>query len=264
MGSDTQAQKRCNAHRLSSFRALGGLHNRAQEGRGQYNPKRKDWDMAKKWEYCPRRVALFLDDPNEPGLDLAWMMRTAQKAGQVEIALSYGLYPPGNRQQPCRAGELRQAGVRPVDCRTATEVPGDITDATMMRDIYRTLDHRPEIDCFILCTGDGGFKNVVTSIRAEGRMVIVVGLPGSTARDLRRYAHRYIEARTKSNGDNNRHRAQQRGGPVQPASPVQPAGGFGNNGHYRLHSLANGLPPSQKPGPSSDKGKLDLAEGSPA
>jgi hypothetical protein len=74
MGSDTQAQKRCNAHRLSSFRALGGLHNRAQEGRGQYNPKRKDWDMAKKWEYCPRRVALFLDDPNEPGLDLAYTL----------------------------------------------------------------------------------------------------------------------------------------------------------------------------------------------
>jgi hypothetical protein len=140
----------------------------------------------------------------------------------------------------------------------------------MMRDIYRTLDHRPEIDCFILCTGDGGFKNVITSIRAEGRMVIVVGLPGSTARDLRRYAHRYIEAQTKRHGDNNHHRDQQGGGPiqladpVQPVSPIQPGGALGNNGHHRLHSLANGLPPLQRPGSSSNGGKLDPAEGSPA
>lgn len=233
--------------------------------------------MAEDWEFCPRRVALFVDGPNGPSLDLEWMMRTAQKEGQIEIALSYGKFHPKNVWQSGRAEELRQVGVRPVDCRTAKKVPGDMTDATMMRDIYRTLDHRPEIDCFILCTGDGDFKNVLTSIRAEGRTVIVVGPAGSTAEDLIRFADRYIPAQTKPKGDNDGHRAQQRGGDnhghraqqrrgddnghraQQRGGLIQPAGENGGNGHQRLRSLAKELPPSERPDLSLAKEKGDPA-----
>ena len=138
------------------------------------------------------KVALFIDVPNQCGVDIEWVMNAARARGEVEMAWGYGDF--FRRNGPLRpvVGRLREAGVRLIHCPATKAAHRDMTDLFMMRDIYHFLVQRPDIDCFVVCTGDGGFTDTVATIRAHGRQAVVIGPPNATSRKLAREANQCL------------------------------------------------------------------------
>ena len=140
------------------------------------------------------KVALFVDVPNQSGLDMEWIMDTALQRGTIEMAWGYGRFYRHNHRVRHAVEQLRRMGVRLIHCPDFSDYQDDITDLYMMRDIFHTLVERPDVDCFVVCTGDGGFANVIATIRAHGRKAIVIGPPNATSHQLAKLADQCLIA----------------------------------------------------------------------
>lgn len=158
--------------------------------------------MNGKREGNGHKVALFIDYLNADGLDMEGMVRKARRYGQLESAWAYGRFYFEVYRFPKRAKELHSLGVRLLHCKERNVGGIDVTDVAMMDDIFRFLHERPEIETFVLCTGDGGFAHTVVNIRLLDREAVVIGPPGRTAGVLRRVASQFEWAPRLGNGRN--------------------------------------------------------------
>ena len=170
-----------------------------------------------------QKVALFIDLPNQSGLDMEWIVNTALKYGKLEVAWGYGRFHHHNDGLSHMVEQLRRLGVRLIHCPDFGYGQNDMTDLYMMRDIYHTLVQRPEIDCFVVCTGDGDFADVITTVRAHGRKVVVIGPPDATSRQLARVADQCLIGPLSSPGSRISHVAR------QPCIGGQDSGGNGRS-----------------------------------
>jgi hypothetical protein len=162
----------------------------------------KERTMDGKREGNGDKVALFIDYLNGGGLDMEGMVEIARRFGQLESAWAYGRFYCKDYRLPRPAEELRRLGVRLFHCTGLNAGAGDVTDAAMMDDIFRVLHERPEIETFVLCTGDGAYANTVVGIRALDRKAVVIGPPGRTAKGLREAASEFRRAPRLGNGRN--------------------------------------------------------------
>lgn len=146
------------------------------------------------------KVALFIDVLNQSGLDIEWIVDTAMQRGELEMAWGYGRFYRYGHHLRRVVEQLRRMGIRLIHCPDVFCDQSDMTDLYMMRDIFHTLVQRPDVDCFVVCTGDGDFADVIATIRAHGRKAIVIGPPDATSRQLARVADQCLIAPLFSQG----------------------------------------------------------------
>lgn len=110
----------------------------------------------------------------------------ALEVGPIEHAVAFGDF----NGEPLRreAAKLRTASIDAVSAPTSS-VDGKVksyTDFVMLDNIYQTLLDRPEIEIFVLMTGDGHFSGVVARLRIRhGKTVGVLGIEGNISGELK-------------------------------------------------------------------------------
>ena len=142
-------------------------------------------------------VALFIDFENiryglknnhrqEP--DPKKLMEKALKYGRVRVAQAYADF----REHPEEVrSRLDVAGIQARDIplrrfiNQGVERVKSTADLHMVMDIIETVLDRPQVETFVLMTGDRDFIRPVTWLRNRfGKRVIVVGVPGTISDDL--------------------------------------------------------------------------------
>jgi len=143
------------------------------------------------------KVALFLDYENVfYGLhnqgayaDPRKIVQVAQKYGTVVHARAFADFkePTLEKEIP----NLRSASIE-VQHVPNTATRGKIksyVDFALLDDVYQAVLDRPEIDTYVLATGDGHFAGVVARLRFRlEKKVVVIGARGTISRELRQSA----------------------------------------------------------------------------
>jgi uncharacterized LabA/DUF88 family protein len=145
-----------------------------------------------------REVAVFVDFENirystinsygrEPD-PLAWRDK-ALKYGLMSVARAYAdfdQHPPQARTRLDVAGfESHHYPAKRSTDSHGREKLASRSDLNLVIDIINTALVRPDIEIFLLFTGDKDFIRLVTTLRNRlGRRVIICGVPGSVSPDL--------------------------------------------------------------------------------
>lgn len=145
-----------------------------------------------------KELAVFVDFENirystinsfgrEPD-PLAWRDK-ALKYGLMSVARAYAdfaQHPPQMRTRLDVAGfELHDYPVKRTSDSSGREKIASRSDLNLVIDIINTALVRPDIDTFLLFTGDKDFIRLVTTLRNRlGKRVIICGVPGSVSPDL--------------------------------------------------------------------------------
>jgi uncharacterized LabA/DUF88 family protein len=145
-----------------------------------------------------KELAVFVDFENirystinsfgrEPD-PLAWRDK-ALKYGLMSVARAYAdfdQHPPQMRTRLDVAGfELHHYPVKRTSDTSGREKIASRSDLNLVVDIINTALVRPDIDTFLLFTGDKDFIRLVTTLRNRlGKRVIICGVPGSVSPDL--------------------------------------------------------------------------------
>lgn len=145
-----------------------------------------------------KELAVFVDFENirystinsfgrEPD-PLAWRDK-ALKYGLMSVARAYAdfdQHPPQMRTRLDVAGfELHHYPVKRTSDSAGREKIASRSDLNLVVDIINTALVRPDIDTFLLFTGDKDFIRLVTTLRNRlGKRVIICGVPGSVSPDL--------------------------------------------------------------------------------
>jgi uncharacterized LabA/DUF88 family protein len=119
---------------------------------------------------------------------LAWRDK-ALKYGLMSVARAYAdfdQHPPQMRTRLDVAGfELHHYPVKRTSDSAGREKITSRSDLNLVIDIINTALVRPDIDTFLLFTGDKDFIRLVTTLRNRlGKRVIICGVPGSVSPDL--------------------------------------------------------------------------------
>lgn len=165
-------------------------------------------------------------------------MNVAKLLGRVEVAKGFAPFDQQNRGIDRQAFKLDRIGVDLVHC---PQRPGDRDkdDETMQEHIRRTLEQRPEIQRYVLCTGDHGFARVVKRIRAKGRVAFVIGPPDAVSRELAEAATVCLTVPVLGQGNGQRQGVQR----------LEVKGRTDDgNGHHWWRNRVERLPPLQRPG----------------
>ncbi len=145
-----------------------------------------------------REVAVFIDFENirystinsfgrEPD-PLAWRDKALQY-GLMSVARAYAdfdQHPPQVRTRLDVAGfEAHHYPVKRTSDSHGREKLASRSDLNLVVDIINTALVRPDIEIFLLFTGDKDFIRLVTTLRNRlGRRVVICGVPGSVSPDL--------------------------------------------------------------------------------
>jgi uncharacterized LabA/DUF88 family protein len=140
-----------------------------------------------------KQIACFLDVENiryslvNQGRELSpeLVAEKALKYGLLSVARAYADF--SRHPEMIRRG-LVAAGFDIVDVRVK-QLPNGGTkssaDFYMLMDIIDTVLDRPQIETFVLMTGDGDFVQVSARLKTRfGKTVVVAGVPGSISADL--------------------------------------------------------------------------------
>jgi len=146
----------------------------------------------------PREVAAFVDYENirystinsygmEPN-PIAWRDK-ALKYGLMSVARAYADFDQHPMQARTRldvAGfESHHYPAKRTTDATGREKLTSRSDLNLVIDIINTALVRPDIDTFLLFTGDKDFIRLVTTLRNRlGKRVVICGVPGSISPDL--------------------------------------------------------------------------------
>jgi len=141
----------------------------------------------------PREVALFIDFENirysvlntyHRELSGSMLMDIGRKHGLVTLARAYADF----EDHPERVQrDLQVSGITAVNVSSLQvgERPKGGADIEMLVDVFESLLDRPNIDTYILMTGDRRFIRIVTMIRNRyGKSVSIAGVRGSVSNDL--------------------------------------------------------------------------------
>jgi uncharacterized LabA/DUF88 family protein len=126
----------------------------------------------------------------------------------------YG-YTPGN-------GYSSNGGYYPPVSQTITQ---STVDLNMLMDIIETVFDRPNINTFVLMSGDRDFTRICARLKLRlNKRVIVVGVPGTVSRDLISAAEQFLPLGFPNAAFSGNHlRGPQHGLPYPaPAGPVEP------------------------------------------
>lgn len=142
-------------------------------------------------------VAVFIDFENiryslrniyggEP--DISALMDRARKYGNIAVAVAYADFsehPDWIRRQMDIAGiTARDIPLRKVT-RDGTERVKSSADIHMVMDVMETVLDRPNINTYLLMSGDSDFIRLVSWLRNRfGKTVVIAGVPGATSQDL--------------------------------------------------------------------------------
>jgi uncharacterized LabA/DUF88 family protein len=145
-----------------------------------------------------KEVAVFIDFENirystinsfgrEPD-PLAWRDKALQY-GLMSVARAYAdfdQHPPQVRTRLDVAGfEAHHYPVKRTSDSHGREKLASRSDLNLVVDIINTALVRPDIEIFLLFTGDKDFIRLVTTLRNRlGRRVVICGVPGSVSPDL--------------------------------------------------------------------------------
>ena len=145
-----------------------------------------------------KEVAVFIDYENirystinsfgrEPN-PLAWRDK-ALRYGLMSVARAYAdfdQHPPQARTRLDVAGfEAQHYPVKRTSDSHGREKLASRSDLNLVVDIINTALVRPDIEVFLLFTGDKDFIRLVTTLRNRlGRRVVICGVPGSVSPDL--------------------------------------------------------------------------------
>lgn len=119
---------------------------------------------------------------------LAWRDK-ALKYGLMSVARAYAdfdQHPPQMRTRLDVAGfELHHYPAKRTSDATGREKIASRSDLNLVIDIINTALVRPDINTFLLFTGDKDFIRLVTTLRNRlGKRVVICGVPGSVSPDL--------------------------------------------------------------------------------
>jgi uncharacterized LabA/DUF88 family protein len=117
---------------------------------------------------------------------------------------------------------------------TSTIITQSTVDLNMLMDIIETVFDRPNINTFVLMTGDRDFTRISARLKLRlNKRVIVCGVPGTVSRDLISAAEQFIPlsygAMAPSSG-------QYSGQPQAPMGPYTP----GQGGYHRPYTPSGG------------------------
>lgn len=139
-------------------------------------------------------AALFIDFENirysflnyygqEP--DPQILISKARNYGVVPVAYAYADF---SRHSEMFERKLLAAGIERKDCPAKESPDGrqqSTVDLNMVMDIIDTALDRPQIDTFILMTGDRDFVRISAKLKHRfGKKVVISGVPGTISRDL--------------------------------------------------------------------------------
>lgn len=138
-------------------------------------------------------VALFIDNDNlfesgknyyyrgRQGYDFEVLVRKAKEYGHLVVAHVYG-------KTEKVAYEFFKLGVEPVHTpyyRDPTEgMYKSLSDSMMICDIVSALYEKPEIDVFIIASGDKDFIPVLFKLYKHKKQVFIIGFEETAANDL--------------------------------------------------------------------------------
>ena len=119
---------------------------------------------------------------------------------------------------------------------TSTIITQSTVDLNMLMDIIETVFDRPNINTFVLMTGDRDFTRISARLKLRlNKRVIVCGVPGTVSRDLISAAEQFIPL---SYGAIAPASGQYGGQPQAPMGPYTP----GQGGYHRPYAPAGGAP----------------------
>jgi uncharacterized LabA/DUF88 family protein len=128
------------------------------------------------------------------------LKEAASAYGRVVVAKAYANWQEAQHQAD--PNDLYSAGIEPIYVPTRTYNTTDSLKAATRRknsvDIKLTVDAvdyclmNPNIQSFVLVTGDGDFVHLVNSLRSRGKQVVVVGCSWSTSWQLTSSADHFI------------------------------------------------------------------------
>ncbi len=146
------------------------------------------------------RVGLFLDyenirrsiehhfsPPPTPQQLCEKLYEMAGRFGHVLLANAYGDWSISVTDPR----EFRRRQIEPRLVLTK-ENGDDRTDITLSLDAIETLYRQPELDVYVIVSGDSDFHDLMQRLRRAGRRVVVCGARSDTGRELIRGADRFI------------------------------------------------------------------------
>ncbi len=146
------------------------------------------------------RVALFLDYENlrksiehhfhpapSPQLLCEKLFDLAARFGHVLLANAYADWSISETDPR----EFRRRQIEPRLVLTK-ENGDDRTDITMSLDALETLFAEPEIDVYVIASGDSDFHDLLQRLRRRGKRIVVCGARSDTGRELIRGSDKFV------------------------------------------------------------------------
>ncbi|MEN8149656.1 MAG: NYN domain-containing protein [Planctomycetota bacterium] len=146
------------------------------------------------------RVALFLDYENirhslEHHFDPAPSPQTvAEKLWEMAGKFGHVLLANVYADWSIHGTEPREFRRRQIEPRLVLtkENGDDRTDITMSLDALTTLYDDPEMDVYVIASGDSDFHDLLQRLRRRGKRIVVCGLRSDTGRELIRGSDKFI------------------------------------------------------------------------
>jgi hypothetical protein len=137
------------------------------------------------------KAAVFVDVENQSDLCVSELMRYLKHYNTVE---RHAYADWRNWGLDGLAKQLTNANFQLYHARSGNHLGEhkDTADGHMVQGTMRVFDRRPEIDVFIIVSGDGYFVEVMHDLQLRGKEVVVAANPERLHQGLRCQASRYL------------------------------------------------------------------------
>ncbi len=138
-------------------------------------------------------VSLNIDVANLPREAIDRLLELAPEQGRVLLRHAFGDFRREDMDD--LAVQLYQHGFRLIHCPAWPNQRGrlkSVVDDVMAQDLRDQLEYAPEIEVFILGSGDRNFIAVANALKRHGKRVVVAADQESINRELRLCADEYL------------------------------------------------------------------------
>lgn len=138
-------------------------------------------------------VSLNIDVANLPHEAIERLVEVAPEHGRVLLRHAFGDFRREDMDE--LAVELYQFGFRLIHCPAWPNQRGrlkSVVDDVMAQDLRDQLEYAPDVDVFILGSGDRNFIAVANALKRHGKRIVVAADEESINRELKLCADEYI------------------------------------------------------------------------